>query len=251
IVSEKSGDNAVLTVLTDAETQDYVAALTRMSPDAAQRLDEAAREAIATGAKKQDVAMLINESFNYDLAEIFKRMPSMDVTYVNELIDLSSDAMRQLSSSRSKWCKAGTYEKMQYMSEKQAMEFGQSFFDYGTPFYTYAVRVNTILFNGVADARKSPARYGKLTSSDEAALQSLMFSMMMDPEVQSLMAMGSGRMNTQALARVDLCKLGLAGIDAVAKLPNETKGRLWAEGMRQIDSGEITKQLQGLQMSAF
>lgn len=251
ILAEQDAENAILTVLKDKETKDYVAALTRLSPAAAKRLDREATKAIESGASKQEVALLVNESFNYDLDEVLKQMPSLNVKYINQTIDLTRNGMRRLTSSRSKWCKASTYEKMQHMSQTQAMKFGQSFFDYGTPFYKFALETNTILFNGAAEARQSPVRHGKLTSADEAALQSLMFTMMMDPEVQNLMAMGSGEPNAQALAQIDICKLGLAGIDAVAKLPDATKGRLWAEGMRQMDSGEIAKQLQAIQMSAF
>jgi hypothetical protein len=48
---------------------------------------------------------------------------------------------------------------------------------------------------------------------------------------------------------MDICGLAMTGIDAVQGLPKQTRGRLWATGLKEIDGNNLERQLRKL--SAF
>ncbi len=238
-----ASDYAILTKLDDSNTKRYVRALARISPDAAETLNEDAAAAIARGADEDELAKLVHASFAEDTTAWMKPMAKVDVRYINEFLTYTKDTLRSLSSSRSKWCLASTYEDMGTKSQIEFMNAVLNGFDYGSPLYNYTIEANAILFEAAAEARDNPQSYGKVTSQDEAALQGLAMKLMMNPEIMRLSQMNamSASQKKQSLGSINICKLGIIGVDAFASLPNGTKGRLWAEGFRQMDSGAIEK----------
>jgi hypothetical protein len=117
---------------------------------------------------------------------------------------------------------------------------------YGSKGYEFNIKTSTRLI-ALADAgRSAPSLATELTPQDEAALQSAMMSLMMDRDVMNLVQAGmaqtqggmanggGGGMDSAALSRIDICKLGHTAIDRLRKLPPDTKARVWGVGMNEL-----------------
>ncbi|HEV7693014.1 MAG TPA: hypothetical protein VGO52_19425 [Hyphomonadaceae bacterium] len=114
-------------------------------------------------------------------------------------------------------------------------------FSYGTKAYEFNIKTSTRLV-ALADAgRSAPSVAAQLTPQDEAALQSAMMSLMMDRDVMTLVQSGMSRnasggvnIDSEALYRIDICKIGHTAIDRLRKLPPDTKARVWGVGMNEL-----------------
>jgi hypothetical protein len=117
---------------------------------------------------------------------------------------------------------------------------------YGSKGYEFNIKTSTRLI-ALADAgRSAPSAATALTPQDEAALQSAMMSLMMDRDVMNLIQSGmsraqsgqgmggGGSMDSAALSRIDVCKIGHTAIDRLRKLPADTKARVWGVGMNEL-----------------
>jgi hypothetical protein len=112
---------------------------------------------------------------------------------------------------------------------------------YGSKGYEFNIKTTTRLI-ALADAgRSAPSAATALTPQDEAALQSAMMSLIMDRDVMNLVQAGmaqangmKGNVDSYALSRVDICKVGHTAIDRLRKLPPDTKARVWGVGMNEL-----------------
>ena len=94
----------------------------------------------------------------------------------------------------------------------------------------------TGLMVAIEDAREHPVTRGEMTRADEAALQGMVMSIMADPDVLPIIvSLQSGEDAKKALKGVNVCNLGATAVTAAKTLPQETKGRLLAEGARQLE----------------
>lgn len=243
LTAQNEAENVILTKLDDRHTKRYVMALSRISPEAAEQLNQDAAEALADGASKNDLARLVQATFNEDISGVMGDLAKVDVRHINEMIGFTKDSLQGLSSSRSKWCKVSTYERMQSQPPEELFDLVLNGMDYTSPLYRFGVQGNAIVFEAVADARDNPVRHGRMTREDKKALEGLALKMMMNPEIQKLARVQSMSplQKQQVISNTDACKLAIAAIDVVDSLPDGTKGRMWAEGFRQFDRGELSR----------
>ncbi|MEL6258432.1 MAG: hypothetical protein AAFQ67_05195 [Pseudomonadota bacterium] len=165
-----------------------------------------------------------------------RTLAKADVKYFDQSLDVLNDSLKRAASRGARMCKGSFYEQFADGDFARAMGTVQSWLG-SDALYDVAMDLNLITLNALEDGRTNPKSYGRLTNSDEQALQSVMFSLMGDKQFMSLMqAAQSGADEKAILRRVNICSMGSSLIDAFDKLPNETKGRLWAQTMR--DSGK-------------
>jgi hypothetical protein len=110
---------------------------------------------------------------------------------------------------------------------------------YGSKGYEFNIKMSTQLVLLADAGRGAPNPPTELKPQDEAALRSALFSLMMDRDVMEMIRMAQanqslGQVDTSALSRVDVCRLGHTAIDKLRKLPKDTKGRLWGVGMNEL-----------------
>ncbi len=237
-------NHAVLTMLKDKRTARYIAALERIDPSTSKDLNADAARLIARGGSKDDMAKLLQATWRNDTADNYQRyLARVDVKHINALLDFTQDALGDLSSKRSKWCKAATYENLASKPGTELLDSLINGFEYKSALYNFSMEGNAILFEAIADAKENPKHHGRMTSSDEAAIQGLAMKLMLNPEIMKLSKMSSMSSSGQsdAFRKVNICKLALVAVDAFDSLPNDTKGRLWAEGMRQAKGGDLQR----------
>jgi hypothetical protein len=88
------------------------------------------------------------------------------------------------------------------------------------------------LVNLAAEGRNAPVIDTTPTSQDEQALQSVVFSLMMDERVMKLVqAASAGDTSAASLeSTLDVCELGNTVIAKLKSMPSDTKARIWAMG---------------------
>ncbi|MFT3725375.1 MAG: hypothetical protein QM773_17535 [Hyphomonadaceae bacterium] len=106
---------------------------------------------------------------------------------------------------------------------------------YGGEGYKVGMRAGRAMVDLAAKGRNAGQVDMELTQDDQSALQTTFFSMMMDKQVMGLMASGmngGGPIGAGADAvdpsKVDVCQLGRTIIVKLKKLPDPTKGRIFA-----------------------
>ncbi len=240
-VSVAQGSDALLDVLDDLDTNDFVTALNRVAPESAKKLNQKAAAALARGADKDELADLVMASMDADLFANAQYLADADVKHFDAILQLSETGLTQLTGAGSKWCSGAHYEQFATASPDRIEDLIRDQFAYGTGGYRWGVQFNLVLLEAMADAKAHPRSYGAMTAQDQQALQGLAFQMMANPQVMQLMTLqGRGQAEmTRAMRGLDFCSLAQTGIDAVQSLPDGTRSRLWAEGLSQIKGGGL------------
>lgn len=245
------GDSVLLSELNDDATREYIVTLNRVSPRAAKKLEDKAVKAIASGDSKRDLAVLVMEAMDDELPRQLSSLKKADVKHFDALLSITERGLGQLKRSNSKWCKAGHYEKFEKMSQSAAEDMIMDVFAYPSAGYEWGAEFNTIILEAVEDGEKNPKSYGKMQPSDERALQGLAMKLMTHPSVMQLSKINAKNRSSakRIAANLDICGLAMTGIDAVQGLPKQTRGRMWAAALKEVDGNDFQRQLR--KMSAF
>jgi len=160
-----------------------------------------------------------------------------DPKHIDHVLDLARDHLRAASQKRSKWCDAARYAALSDMEQKRPDMFMQELAELNAPVRDFSFEALTGLMVAIEDAQVHPVEHGGVTRADEVALQSMMMSIMTDPDVVPLiLALQSDGEARQALKGVNICDIGATAVAAAKTLPQETKGRLLAEGARRLEA---------------
>ena len=244
-------DAEFLNILDDNATRKYVTTLTRVAPRSADKLGRDAADAIASGASDDELAFLVMQSLEGDMLKNVRHLAKADVKHFDAFLKMSKGGLRKLSSTRSKWCRGSYYEQFASQSPAQIEQMIYQEFGYGSGGYTWGIGLNTLLLEAIEDAKSNPKSYGSTTAEDDRAMQSLMMRMITNPQIMQLMALqGQDEATiTRAVSNLDFCSLGVTGIEALQSLPKETRGRLWAEGFKQMKNGGLEKAMRQMGVS--
>lgn len=242
------GNLAVLGALDDPSTVKFVSTLQRVAPDAANRLDSEISDAVKRGADQKEVVNLVLQVIQDDMPAVMKHVAKSDVKHFDKMVLHMKTGLQKMQGGGGKWCKGATYEKFADQNPVQVQRMIEREFAYGSVGYEWSMDLSTLILEAAEDGRTNPQSYGKLTARDEQALQGLMFKMIGDPQIMKLMTMqGASKAEMAKASRnINFCALGVTALSAVNGLPQETRGRLWAEGLRQVGSGDFEKQMRSM-----
>ncbi|MEM9669922.1 MAG: hypothetical protein AAF950_13430 [Pseudomonadota bacterium] len=224
--------------LPDIETRALNAALQSFNADLhrATTARLAGLQDVTLGNMGSEVLIEVGRSIRED-GDAFKRMP---LRYLNEVVTLSRIRLRKAASRRDPWCAGSSYRR--FIQEPSAQAWvvrsdviGREVVTSNPALVQYFADVGTILLDGAKDGQRNPTRLGPVTEQDIAALEGLGLSLLTDPQILSLtQAYQAGEIDP-ALDTLNVCFVGGAVLTAIHTLPEETKGRVWA----QIVSGEF------------
>ncbi len=238
-------DQALLASFEDDATREYLGKLQATFPSAARDLEHDIRKANARDANKVELGLLVLRAGTEDITGSFGRLGRADVKHFNALLDLSSEALQDLSRSGAPYCKGTDLKAFAGLSDQQLYAAAFDRVGHGAGLYNFGLEFNGIILDAIRDARANPVNHGAMTNADEQAVQRFAFSIMADPQIMKLMTLeGSSRSQMDAaLETINFCDLGTRIIGQVDAMPEATKGRLWAEMMRQVSSGEAERSL--------
>lgn len=227
-------NTAAMPRLPGEQAEAYFVALGRVDAEAQAKLSARITKAgrIDDGA----LAELVMEHAGEVLKAHASELALADTKHVDHLLDLARDRLRSASRKRSKWCEASRYAELQQMEFQSPAQLKRELAEVEAPMREFAFEALTGLMVAVEDARVNPVQRGELTRKDEAALQGMMMSLMTDPDVMPLMiSLQSGADAEKALKGVNICELAATAVAAAKTLPQDTKGRILAEAMDNMD----------------
>lgn len=216
----------------------FMATLATSFPDQHGRLVGRLADAAVAGEDRDGLFLAMN-AWSADFA--MSQMPAISRTGAegfDRAVSILSDGLRVVES-KANGCTPGALQNI--MLDPEAFD---SFTTYGSEGYRLSMRAGQALVDLAARGRKAPAIDTELTQDDMSALQATFFSLMMDPQVQSLvqtaaMANSGPGLNIQTDINVNVCQLGRTVLLKLDGLPTATKGRLWAT----VTSGEVATML--------
>lgn len=234
--------------LNDAETIAYLTVLQRVAPQAASELHKQADAAIASGADKNELAILVLGAMGDDLENAHDILFKADVKYFDEILNVTKTGLARLSAHAPKFCRISHYEALATSGSDDALTEFLAMLDYDSAGYKFGIEFNQVLLEGIEDGRKSPNKYGRMTSEDERAFQALMMRMMSNSKVKIAMQVQSMPPAEQkrAFAKLNICDLSNEVIAGVQSLPQDTKKRVMGEMSRMAESGELGGSLSGM-----
>ena len=128
----KIPDTPLTQTLNDPETYQYLAALHRVKPKVAAKLQAQAETAIESGADKNQLAALVLETYSKDVEDDLKYLFSADVKHFEKMLQLSERGLSTLSSKAPKYCRPAHYERYEHMPPQQIANEVSSLFEYGS-----------------------------------------------------------------------------------------------------------------------
>ena len=159
-----------------------------------------------------------------------------DVKYFTAMIDDVNNGLKSASRSGEKLCKGSTYTSLQNMNEVQVGRFLEREILSKKEIREFALKLNRRMLEAILEARKNPKNYGPMQASDQRAVQNMARKLMFQPEFLGIaMSMNSGRNPEAALAKIDVCELGHVVLRTINQLPEQTKGRIWAQAIAEVE----------------
>lgn len=242
VTASESVEHPILAELNDDRTRTYIQKLQAAAPKSAEKLSKEAEKALARGAGKNELVMLMLST--YDEGE-GRLLAKADVKYFDAMSAHMSKGLRQLSQSNSKWCRASHYESMSNVDPALVVSDLGRALGYGSEFYEWTLDFSIITLDAIAEARVNPKTYSGLTPSDEAVLQRAAMSLIADPQIMQLMTLQSSSPSDakRAMANVNICDLALSFDKMFRGLPKGTRERMWGEMAKEIRAGGMGRSL--------
>ncbi|MEL6323998.1 MAG: hypothetical protein AAFQ84_07185 [Pseudomonadota bacterium] len=219
----------------DVDFSKFEAALIKFDPEAHERI--AATLSSAGSLPPVQMQQRLFSELGPLFADDTETFASIDVRHIDTLLVKAENGLRRASTASNKWCKGATYSayEAQFASnpELAAVALGASMAGDLPALAQFSVDAGTILLEAGSEARRKPVQRGPLTPQDEAALQGLVFSLIGDPQIMSIMMSAqTGADMDEQLRKLDVCSLGATVLTATRTLPQDTKGRFWASAFR-------------------
>ena len=226
--------------LSGKSAQAFLAALSRVDPEARRSLDRRLEK-----ADPHDHTRIALEEAGDVLARNKSLLAKANMRHFDTWLDMTRKQLRSASRSKHRWCAGSRYQALDSVSGfSSQMAAAADLSDLASDLTGYTLESLSLALIAIEDAGANPVQHGKITSRDEAALQGVAMSLMSDPQIMPiLLASGSGGPSESALASLDVCDLGVTAVTALKTLPQGTKGRLFAEMVRSadFDRGDLDK----------
>jgi hypothetical protein len=242
-------DTPLTQALDDPATLNYLAALHRVKPKIADRLQADAEDAISSGADNNHLAALVIEAYGPEFEDDYTYLLRADVKHFDKMLRTSQQALSTLSSKAPKYCRAAHYMQFEHMDPQDVVTEMAGLFEYDSAAYQWALRFNVLTLEAIESGRDNPQKYDRLTSGDQMALQNTMMGMMGNPQVTRLMQLQgkSEAEQRRAAMTMNFCGLGADVLAAVNGLPADTKSRLLGELQYQAKSGDLKRLMRTVQ----
>ena len=120
---------------------------------------------------------------------------------------------------------------------------------YGSESYKFSMKASEKLVNLAARGRNAPPPPTDFRPEDQDALTTAFFGMMMDEQFMGLVTSAGPGANfepqTEALRKIDICKIGRSVIYKLRRLPGGTKERIFGIGAQALDKipADVMKQM--------
>tara|TARA_R110002094_G_scaffold142273_4_gene132744 strand:+ start:5898 stop:6797 length:900 start_codon:yes stop_codon:yes gene_type:complete len=214
----------------------YFQTLSRVDPGASASLNK--RLAKASRKPQPEQSEVVFEH----AADLLKRhaadLARADTRHVDAILVMTRDRLRSASQSGSPWCQGSKFADLDQATLANKAALNRELKMLEEPLRDYGLELVTRLLIAIEDAQAHPVNHGTLTQTDKAAMQGVMMSMVSDPQVMPLlMAAQTGGNPDELVKSLNVCDLGATAVIAIKTLPQDTKGRAFADMVRQMELG--------------
>lgn len=231
-------------VLTDTPTREAVDALRAVSPDTFAQLDTITQRAIADGADAQRVSEIVLEAlFAQFQAQAGAVKAAGSEQYQAVMAELAN-GLEQLKGADSRWCEGETMAGFLAQNEVDLVPSLLAEFPYASRQYDWAMGWMTIILNAARRGQIEPIHYARPGFDDETILQQEGLALGSEQWALGLQiaafanAEGTSYARMQEVVRgIDVCELGIAVEIVSGRLPEDVRGRIWADLMPEIMIG--------------
>ena len=215
----------------------YLTTLSRFDPVERRALDKR-----LAGARNTEHVEIVLQHAGQVLKANADDLAKADTRHLDAWLDMTRDSLRQASRRNNEWCAGSRYAGLSDMKGASTAAISQELSGLEDELNGYVFATMSHFLTAIEDARDHPVSRGPVTPRDEAALQGVMMSMISDPQVLPIiMAAQSNDDPEQVLKSINVCDLAATAVTAVKTLPQDTKGRVFAEAVRKarFDKGDL------------
>lgn len=162
----------------------------------------------------------------------------VDTRHVDDILIMTRDRLKAASRAGNIWCDGDQYADLDESALRNPAALEQNFARLEAPLQDYGFELMAGLLLAADDAARNPVTHGPVTHADKAALEGVVMSMLSDPQVMPLLMAAQKSGNPDELRRkLNMCELGATAMTALKTLPQDTKGRVFADLVRQLAEG--------------
>lgn len=221
---------------TSKAAKTYFQTLSRVDPSASSSLNK--RLAKVTGKPQAEQSEVVFEHAANLLKDHAADLSRADIRHFDDILVMTRDRLRSASHSGSAWCQGSRFADFDQATFANKAALSRELKMLEEPLRDYGLELVTHLLIAIEDAGANPVNRGALTQTDKAALQGVMMSMVSDPQVMPLlMAAQTGGDPNELVKSLNVCDLGATAVTAIKTLPQDTKGRAFADLVRQMELG--------------
>ncbi|MEH6696420.1 MAG: hypothetical protein V7675_15370 [Hyphomonas sp.] len=205
------------------------------------RIDPSASEGLKVQLNKtgMDQSSIVLEHGAALLRERAADLARTDTKHIDGLLVLTRDRLKAASHASNVWCNGEQYAEMNESSLRDPAALRQKMAQLETPLRDYGYEMMAHLLLAADDAARAPVNHGPITHTDKAALEGVVMSMMTDPQIMPLIMAAGTSANPDDLRRqLNVCELGATAMTALKTLPDDTKGRVFADLVNQLATGD-------------
>lgn len=220
--------------LTSRPAKAYFETLTRIDPGASASLEK--RLAKAGRRPQAEQAEIVFDHAAALLKDHAADLARADTRHLDTILTMTRNRLKSASHAGNAWCQGSRYAGLDpsLLDDKTALNQELKMLE--EPLRDYGFELVTHLLVAIEDAQIHPVARGALTHTDKAAMQGVVMSMVSDPQVMPLlMAAQTGTDSRDLVSSLNVCDLGATAASALKTLPQDTKGRAFADLVRQLE----------------
>lgn len=255
-VTQDSSDPDITfkSILSDPASRNYFTKLEIAAPETAKKLRQEVVLSVKDGASDEEVTQIILQAAFSQFQSKAYDLQYAPVSSYDAIISKLSAGVSDLKSANSAWCEGATIQDFLKQSDDELVPSLLSNFPYESPQYDWVLEWSGLFLDASVAANAKQTRHRQPNATDEFILQregldmgssqwglALQIAAFANAEGQSFEAM------QDAIEAINVCDLGIA-IDTVSKrLPEGTRGRIWADLMPEIMVGNTPYALARIQ----
>ncbi|MFT5932627.1 MAG: hypothetical protein ACI93G_001718 [Hyphomonas sp.] len=224
--------------LTSKVAKTYFETLARVDPGASANLGK--RLAKANRRPQAEQAGIVFDHAADLLKEHAADLARADTRYLDTILAMTRNRLKSASHAGNAWCQGSRYAGLDpsILGDKAALNHELKMLE--EPLRDYGFELVTHLLVAIEDSGIHPVARGALTNTDKAAMQGVVMSMVSDPQVMPLlMAAQTGTDSRDLVSSLNVCDLGATAVSALKTLPQDTKGRAFADLVHQMELGGV------------
>lgn len=243
IAAEAPSKGPLFDVYKDNASQAFLVALQKADSKLYEDIEKTVKR--RGNAPQTELNQLLMDESHKMLTRNASILAKADAKHFDAMLDWARSGLRAASRSGTQFCDGGFYTGFEGANQREVERMVRKMINMEGPLYEFGMKGNALMAEAIVDARRNPVDHGKVNSRDEQAVQGVVMSLMGDPQIMKLAMAANSSSPEQALRGVNVCTLADTLIGKFDRLPKDTKGRIFAQAMKDAGSANPFSALGG------